>query len=1171
MAVALKTRAAGLSDFLEPLLLGEINRITDTHFARTLTAAEAIANQAMEDAQGFAQTMTGTQPTTEKHVELTARMTEFDRAAQAALDAFDTAVFGIPYDKAYSMGISGTQRQMKGKLQLALKTAVSAPLEITKARIANLLENPSTTLVMLQNEVEAIGTLETRRGELGDTWLTEGLGATIDGTIEAFDLRREALQTRQGQLRLLTTAIENIRFAGGATMVDKWADIQTQQAAYSALLIHEDYPDILAESPIDPTLTASQAVFTNRLAEAKADTWAERATLIAGLSAQLDTLTTAGFAWAATLTTAETTARNTLPADLRENDEMKASLDTAKGTLNGLQDAVTTRVTAREALATATNSLDGWPAPDLSLNDIRTEVERARATFEAKEATMLLTEWDLATEARVRTLERNLAASILRRDTLIGQFQAIIATPLPVPGNPFDTPTQLSEKWTEILSQDNAARALCEANVAGTGTGLILDPQVAARIQETQANFRTKGAVTDVERGAFRDALNGALLTCGVMVLPTADGLLDTAAVQMARGMSAGIQANPSFQAAIASVRGEYDAVKPAITERITYRQGIALAEYQLGQVLRREQPSQVLTDHLDRLAAPADNDAFGEFDRVMGRQLEDIHTRFAAHQERVATATEGIQQSSEIITGIAVEATAAEKWAGLNAANVSIDRALGDAGALWAQRTDGQFVYHPDIDGVAQAAIQKWNAAAYGNVSAEADAIRGEASARLVTLMADTTGFTIAPTFEDVQTAVLPGLGIPAGSIDRVTQALDGLGIQAEIQSRVDLHAALDALETDKKLTPLAKKTAIDEAKALLTELLKNAAYVACDKILANRLQALEIKVYGAAAEEAAHDMLLTSPISQVAEARQTGTTSSLIEMGNMWQSLENKFQDPRLGAGWKYNVSLDDAFKGILDGTTPRDTDEYVSFLKTAIDRLNLQAGADGLPAPYKDIAETALGRLEGRNTGNPQLCAWAMSANLRLVMSVIETFGDTREAKVSGRGGVGDNNIALHEGITLKQPATDSLTGYSREHGALWSTLHSRPIDFLPIADLDEKNIPGSMLSAENIAALIEKMGTGDIVSIVGYVPADGEQKATLTQAGWASFCTVLGAEGHSVAFLEARWPVSDAPILLSELYRRLEALLKNEAEYKHLRYLFGRRLERVYQELVLESRQ
>ena len=48
----------------------------------------------------------------------------------------------------------------------------------------------------------------------------------------------------------------------------------------------------------------------------------------------------------------------------------------------------------------------------------------------------------------------------------------------------------------------------------------------------------------------------------------------------------------------------------------------------------------------------------------------------------------------------------------------------------------------------------------------------------------------------------------------------------------------------------------------------------------------------------------------------------------------------------------------------------------------------------------------------------------------MSVIETFGDTREARVSGSGVRNDNDIALHEGITLKQTAKNSLTGYSRE---------------------------------------------------------------------------------------------------------------------------------------------
>jgi hypothetical protein len=323
---------------------------------------------------------------------------------------------------------------------------------------------------------------------------------------------------------------------------------------------------------------------------------------------------------------------------------------------------------------------------------------------------------------------------------------------------------------------------------------------------------------------------------------------------------------------------------------------------------------------------------------------------------------------------------------------------------------------------------------------------------------------------------------------------------------------------------------------------------------------------------EMAAQAQLLTK-ISHVAEATKIGTTSSLINMGELWQNLESEFRDPNKGPGWKYTVSLDTAFDEILKGKKPKNTTEYVRFLRAAMDRLNAQAGIAGLPEPYQRSAETALQRLESRNEGSPRLCAWAMSANLRLVMSVIETFGDTRAAQVSAKMqmGIGSsqppNNIALHEGITLKQKDEKSLTGYSREHGALWSTLHSRPIDFLTIETVAADNIPGRMLSVENIATLIEKMATGSILKIEDYVPAAGGQEAMLTQDGWKSFCAVLGADATMSAFLEARWPVSADPIPLSELSRRLDDLLKNEAAYKHLRYLFGRKLEWAYQELVL----
>ena len=321
----------------------------------------------------------------------------------------------------------------------------------------------------------------------------------------------------------------------------------------------------------------------------------------------------------------------------------------------------------------------------------------------------------------------------------------------------------------------------------------------------------------------------------------------------------------------------------------------------------------------------------------------------------------------------------------------------------------------------------------------------------------------------------------------------------------------------------------------------------------------ALQTK-YGVLAENAAKAQL-EIPVLYVVEATQPGTTSSLIKAGYLWQTLESTFRNPVHDPDWKYNVSLDEAFKGILDPKTPpKNTDEFVSFLRTSIDNLNLQVGTAGLPAPYRDIAETALQRLEGRNTGNHHLCAWAMSANLRLVMSVIETFGDTRGAKVS------DNTIALHEGITLKKVESNSSTGYSSEHGALWSILHSREVAFLKIAHLDEKNIPDCMLSKENISDLIQEMGTG---SIVGYVPASEGQGVTLTQAGWNSFCAALGADVHISAFLEEKWPVSDDLITVSELHTRLENLLKTKEEYKHLRYLFSRKLEQVYQELIIKK--
>ena len=103
------------------------------------------------------------------------------------------------------------------------------------------------------------------------------------------------------------------------------------------------------------------------------------------------------------------------------------------------------------------------------------------------------------------------------------------------------------------------------------------------------------------------------------------------------------------------------------------------------------------------------------------------------------------------------------------------------------------------------------------------------------------------------------------------------------------------------------------------------------------------------------------------------------------LWTELEDKFDEqPTL---WKYNTNLDAAFNDILatKETPPADTEAYVTMLGNCIKTLTLEE-------PYKGIAEMALARLTTRNTGTPQLCAWAMSANIRIALSLIEAEGST-----------------------------------------------------------------------------------------------------------------------------------------------------------------------------------
>ncbi len=293
----------------------------------------------------------------------------------------------------------------------------------------------------------------------------------------------------------------------------------------------------------------------------------------------------------------------------------------------------------------------------------------------------------------------------------------------------------------------------------------------------------------------------------------------------------------------------------------------------------------------------------------------------------------------------------------------------------------------------------------------------------------------------------------------------------------------------------------------------------------------------------------------------------------------MEVDFYNPTHSRGWKYNVGLDEAFNEILrHNPPPGNTNEFIAGLDSAIQSLNAQAGLGGLPEPYKGMADRALDRLRDRNDGSPKLCAWVLSSNISLVLSIIESFGDTRSAAVQNASPHGGRTqyLPLHEGITLKKEDHTSLTGRSRERGDLWGHMYGviQDIPTVTVQDIDAYNIPGHGIVEAQFCELIHKMSLNVVdYSVInsGYTEATMGQDATLSRDAWRSFCTIMGANDQMTAFLETLWPGSptEATVSVDSLAALWKELLENEENYRHLRYLFGRKFERVYQELVIEN--
>ena len=664
----------------------------------------------------------------------------------------------------------------------------------------------------------------------------------------------------------------------------------------------------------------------------------------------------------------------------------------------------------------------------------------------------------------------------------------------------------LSHRWADIDQQERNFLAFIETYREHP---IFADLKVQEAYRKTGTALAKNGQPTALEREAFHAEMNTALLD---PALTTADRVLDTAEAAV-KALVGNLEeaAAESFAAAIAAVKAENKANQAAITERLTYREAIAAAAVVLADLQQRTATGNALKTAIV---------AIGEAPGVVDPGEET--TTFAAADAAMAAKK------------AAIEAAFAEHTALVDRFTTAIGEATAqlpaiDAGTTapekWAALEAADKAYraaksvakplfvagskqgHPDIEGVRQKFIAA-RRDMVADVTPEAAAIHEAAAAGRI---AYGRGIAPAPTFTAIQTVVLDGLRISG-------------------QARVLVEKCLDTMRV---------------------------------------AHALQIENYAADAETAAN-AILAKEILDAIEVRRIGTTSNLIRIGALWRALEAKIQDPANGTSWKYTVSLDEAFAGILDDNTlPKNTDDYVQCLRVAMRRLSLQAAPEGLPAKSKTLAENALASLENRNNAVPKLCGAVLAAKIRIVLSVLETFGDTRMSTVAHT--TGDNEIALHEGLTLKSADPASATGYSRARGNLWNVLQQKALEYWPVATIDSQNIPDSMLSEDKVAAVINAMGTPKtgMASMDGYTPADEENAATLTQAGWASFCTVFARDARIVAFLEAKWPVSEDPIPVSDVYHRLASLLKAEEDYKHLRYLLARRLERVYQELVLEK--
>ena len=988
---------------------------------RLLTAAVDTANTALETARRTAETLPR-QVGTETADTLNARMTALDRDANAALAAFDTAVAGLPDNQARREARSALEFRtwtLDGATKTQLQNSVSAPLQTIKNEINGLLGRMRTTQADLENNARVVENLEARLNALGDTWLTAGLGDEIRTTIKAYDSRLDAMRTRTGQIQTLTDALNGLNFAvpANATLADKWNKIGENDNSQIALREHSDFFSLFNEEPKDPAITHALATLEARRTAAIEHRDPEQRALIAGLADQLGGLTTAGFDWEATLTTAETAARNALPVDLRADGEMQAALATAKRDLNGLETAVRTRVTAREALTTATNYLGGWPASTRSLADIQVEITAARTAFTNKAGTAEFAVWDTATDQAITALQRQCDAAVQRRDTLIAQFQAITTMAVHT-----DT---LANRWTDIAAKETRLATL---QTTAANIPILVDPQVTDKIAEVRVALGRHNTPTDLERAAFTAGMNTALVNPALM---TADAVLDRAAASVTAGLPLDSPTLIRFQTAIATLQTSAATHLTAhINSRLDYRGLITTAAEVFAAVQDRTATTLQLQTAIGTIGAvpaivdPGDGtNIFATADAAMATQRATVERGLVTHRALVTAFTDAITTATGQLPIIDGTTTTQAKWTALMAAKDTYTNGKTAAQYLFGA-TDPTI--HPDVTVTNLDFTTQFNDRG-SNIAPEARDIRRAAAERLTLCLTDSSH--PIPVFYHLRNAVL-NASVPATYQRAMSDALDTASrgeIEGEIQSRVDVHAALQDLEAD---TTAVTTDSVRDIQTQITGLASKASYTDCDTILQTRLTKLSRAAHQAAAIESINSN------SSITKITLGGNTAKLIVLAQGWRALENSFQTNH--PQYKFRRNLDQACANIGG-----EADSYIRDLNIAYDAIR-----DQLPVVYQSSMDRALNQLANRNTP-PPLCAYALSAAIGTVLEGIDIVADTRGI-VTENG----NSGPVHKHIAPRAKDNRTFTGFANhgETSVLRQVLNAQLVVMTDFASLE-----------------------------------------------------------------------------------------------------------------------